>query len=54
VHIYLDNNATPRTLDSVVEAMLPFLRAEYANPSSVHRFGQRVRHWLECAREQVA
>ena len=42
--VYLDNNATTRPLDSVVEATIPFLRAEYANPSSVHRFGQEVRH----------
>ena len=54
MHIYLDNNATTKPLDGVVEAMLPFLGSEYANPSSVHRFGQRVRHRLECAREQVA
>lgn len=52
--IYLDNNATTRPLAEVVEAMLPFLQDEYANPSSVHRFGQQVRHRMECAREQVA
>ncbi|MGB2987721.1 MAG: aminotransferase class V-fold PLP-dependent enzyme [Phycisphaerae bacterium] len=54
MHIYLDNNATTKPLDGVVEAMLPFLGSEYANPSSVHRFGQRVRHKVERAREQVA
>lgn len=52
--IYLDNNATTRPLPRVVEAMLPFLRDEYANPSSVHHFGQRIRHQVECAREKVA
>ena len=52
--IYLDNNATTRPLDSVAEAMLPLLRSEYANPSSVHRFGQRVWQRVERAREQVA
>ena len=54
VAIYLDNNASTRPLDSVVEAMRPFLGAECANPSSLHRFGQQVRHKVECAREQVA
>lgn len=54
MYVYLDNNATTKPLDGVVEAMLPFLGSEYANPSSVHRFGQRVRHGVECAREQVA
>jgi len=52
--IYLDNNATTQPLPEVVEAMLPFLRAEYANPSSVHQFGQSVRHRVEQAREKVA
>ncbi|RME41631.1 MAG: aminotransferase class V-fold PLP-dependent enzyme, partial [Planctomycetota bacterium] len=52
--IYFDNNATTKPLPEVVEAMSPFLHDEYANPSSVHRFGQSVRHRLECAREQVA
>jgi cysteine desulfurase len=53
-YIYLDNNATTRPLDTVIEAMMPFLGAEYANPSSIHRPGQNVRHRVECAREQVA
>ncbi|MCP4249398.1 MAG: aminotransferase class V-fold PLP-dependent enzyme [bacterium] len=52
--IYLDNNATTRPLDEVVAAMEPFQRELYANPSSVHQFGQAVRHRVECAREQVA
>lgn len=52
--IYLDNNATTRPLDEVVEAMMPFLRSQYANPSSVHQFGQQVRHDVEVAREKVA
>ena len=52
--VYLDNNATTRPLDSVVDAMLPLLGDAYANPSSVHQFGQCVRHKVECAREQVA
>ncbi len=51
---YFDNNATTRPLDEVVAAMLPFLRNQYANPSSVHQFGQSVRHAVECARTQVA
>ncbi len=51
--IYFDNNATTRPLPEVVEAMLACLRDEYANPSSVHRFGQSARHQVECARQQV-
>ena len=52
--IYLDNNATTRSLPEVIDAMMPYLGERYANPSSVHKFGQTVRHRLECAREQVA
>lgn len=52
--LYFDNNATTRPLDEVVEAMLPFLRDAYANPSSIHQFGQSARHRLELAREQTA
>lgn len=52
--IYLDNNATTRPDDRVVEAMLPYLREEYANPSSLHFPAQRVRYAVETARHQVA
>jgi cysteine desulfurase len=52
--VYLDNNATTRPLDEVVAVMHDLLRAGYANPSSVHQFGQGVRHRVECARAQVA
>ena len=52
--IYLDNNATTRPLPSVVEAVERLTREAYANPSSVHQFGQAVRHEVELARERVA
>jgi cysteine desulfurase len=52
--IYLDNNATTRIDPEVLEAMLPWLSEQYANPSSVHHFGQQARHAVESAREQVA
>jgi cysteine desulfurase len=52
--IYLDNNATTMLDPRVLEAMLPYLREQYANPSSVHYFGQQARHAVETAREQVA
>ena len=52
--LYFDNNATTQPLSEVVEAMLPMLSETYANPSSVHQFGQLARHRVECAREQVA
>lgn len=52
--IYLDNNATTAPAPEVVEAMLPFLRDWYGNPSSVHRFGQRSRQAIDEARHQIA
>jgi cysteine desulfurase len=52
--IYLDNNATTRPDPRVIDAMLPFMREQYANPSSVHHFGQQARHAVETARQQVA
>lgn len=51
---YLDNNATTRPADSVVEVMERSLCDLWANPSSVHRAGQRVRQQVDLAREQVA
>lgn len=38
--IYLDNNATTRVDDQVLEAMLPYLKEEYANPSSMYEFAK--------------
>jgi cysteine desulfurase len=51
--IYLDNNATTRPADEVVAVMTEALRELWANPSSVHRAGQRVRQQVELAREEV-
>lgn len=52
--VYMDNNATTRVADEVVEAMLPFLTERYGNPSSMHTFGGRVAKDIARAREQVA
>lgn len=52
--IYLDHNATTPVLPEVVEAMLPYLRERFGNPSSGHAFGVEARRAVERAREQVA
>ena len=52
--IYLDNNATTQVDPSVFEAMMPWLREEYGNPSSVYSLGKRAAAVLDTAREQVA
>lgn len=52
--IYLDHNATTPLSEEVLEAMLPFMREDFGNPSSMHWFGQRARAATEDARAQVA
>lgn len=52
--IYLDNNATTPVKPEVLEAMLPFFREQFGNPSSVHWAGRMVSGAIEKAREQVA
>ena len=52
--LYFDNNATTFPAPEAVEAVLPLLGEFYGNPSSQHSFGQKVRHEIELARENVA
>ncbi|HEX3018689.1 MAG TPA: cysteine desulfurase NifS [Chitinispirillaceae bacterium] len=52
--IYLDNNATTQVASEVLEAMLPFFKDRYGNPSSIYRFGGNIKRFVEQAREQVA
>ncbi|HTH48385.1 MAG TPA: cysteine desulfurase NifS [Candidatus Limnocylindria bacterium] len=51
---YFDNNATTRVAPEVVDAMIPFLRDLWGNPSSAYAFGAQVHGHVEKAREQVA
>ena len=41
--IYLDHNATAPTASEVLEAMLPWLREQHGNASSMHRLGRQAR-----------
>lgn len=52
--IYLDHAATTPVDPDVLEAMLPYLRDNFGNPSSVHGFGQRARGAIDEARAQLA
>ncbi|MEK7329880.1 MAG: aminotransferase class V-fold PLP-dependent enzyme, partial [Candidatus Eisenbacteria bacterium] len=52
--IYFDHNASTPVRPEVAEAMTAGLGDLYANPSSMHREGQRARAAIERAREQVA
>lgn len=51
---YLDFNATTPLAPEVFEAMLPFLKAEYGNPSSLHTLGRRAKEAVHESREAVA
>lgn len=52
--IYLDNAATTKLDEEVFNAMLPFLKEEFGNPSSIHSFGRKTRTAIESARKLVA
>ena len=52
--IYLDYNATTPVAQEVLEAMLPYFRERFGNPSSSHAAGHRAHQAIETARRQVA
>lgn len=52
--IYADNAATTRVSEEVLNAMLPYFRENYGNPSSLHNIGQRAAEVLYNARKTVA
>ena len=52
--IYLDNNATTKVDEKVLEEMLPYLKDEYANASSMYEFARKPSNALKIARAQVA
>ena len=52
--IYLDNNATTKCDELVLEAMLPFLKNDYGNPSSTYSFGKKVKEEINKSRQNIA
>lgn len=52
--IYMDYSATTPTDERVIEAMLPFWREGWGNPSSSHKYGQTAKMGLETARRSIA
>lgn len=52
--IYFDNNATTQNDKRVLDAMLPFLTENFANPSSTHHFGISANEAIKKSRIQVA
>ncbi|MCB0402081.1 MAG: cysteine desulfurase [Flavobacteriales bacterium] len=52
--VYLDNAATTPMDPEVIEAMIPIMKENFGNPSSIHSFGRSSRAIIEKARKQVA
>ena len=52
--VYLDNAASTPVDGRVLEAMLPYLKGECGNPSSIHSLGERAREAVETARADIA
>lgn len=52
--VYMDHSATTPMREEVLEAMLPFLKESYGNPSSIHAQGRAVRREIDAAREKIA
>ena len=52
--IYLDNNATTKVDEEVLNAMLPYLKNEYGNPSSIYSFGKETKKKIIDARRKIA
>lgn len=54
MEIYLDNSATTKVDNTVLEEMLPYLKENYGNPSSAYKLGRDNRIKVEEARKRVA
>ena len=52
--IYLDNAASTQISGEVLDSMLPYLREQFGNPSSIHRYGRLAQKAISKARKQVA
>ncbi len=52
--IYFDNNATTMVAPEVTEAMIPFFKEYWGNPSSMHTFGGQVAKYVDEGRQKVA
>ena len=52
--MYLDNSATTKISDEVFEEMLPYLKDEFGNPSTLYSIGRESKKALEEARQRIA
>ena len=54
MQIYADNAATTKMSDIALDAMMPYMREVYGNPSSLHTLGHEAAEALLAAREDIA
>jgi len=54
MEVYLDNSATTRCFDSVIEIMEKVMRTDYGNPSSMHIKGMAAEQYIKTAKEIIA
>lgn len=54
MRVYLDNAATTQLDPQIFEAMVPYLRNHYGNPSSLHSHGREARGAIEKSRKLIA
>lgn len=52
--VYLDHAATSPMHPAVIDSMLPVMKEEFGNPSSIHQFGRKTRHYVDEARNIAA
>jgi len=52
--IYLDNNASTRVDERVIQSMLPFLTENYSNPASPHLLGLKANEAIKASRRQIS
>ena len=53
MEVYLDNNATTKVDEKVLEDMMPYLKEEYANPSSMYDFSKKSSKAIKEARVKI-
>lgn len=53
-NIYLDNNATTKCDEDVLDAILPYLKDKFGNPSSTYSFGKNIKEDISKARKSIA
>jgi len=54
MRVYLDNSATTRPRDEVIDEIVSILQTDYGNPSSLHKMGLDVERKIEFSRSIIA